>query len=512
MFNSIKNIWLSVSIKKKIGIFAAMVILVMGFSAAFNLAIINFSLGGFNTILNDNSRCHDFEEALELEIKSFETYIREQTEENRDQYVLSCVRTERCIRSLPMDYERIGKERYARTWNIRNSYEVYCKLRDEVADTKKREQGFVLDLYRVYGIQSYLQSYARRLVQVTLKDGNTGYQEKVPVFYNLPYLILLVSLALMVVVMCLTKVLSNALVAPIVMLAHNTRKIAKSDFSGNDLTVENRDEMGELVQAFNKMKHSTEGYINTLKENNEMAELLHKEELERMEMEKQLSAASLEILKSQINPHFLFNTLNMIACMANLEEASTTEKMINSMSNLFRYNLKTSEQIVPLEQELKVVEDYMYLQKMRFGNRIQYTSSVETDAKLAQVPAFTLQPVVENAIIHGLSKKEQGGRVHVRIWDRDGAVVISVADTGLGMSEERRKELESALKEAHTAKVGIGLGNIYKRIRTMYKNGDFRIYSRKGRGTVVQMVIPQQESDRTEGREETEDVPFVDSR
>lgn len=103
-----------------------------------------------------------------------------------------------------------------------------------------------------------------------------------------------------------------------------------------------------------------------------MTELLHKEELERVEMEKQLEAARLEFLKSQINPHFLFNTLNMISCTAKLEKAGTTEKMIASLSSLFRYNLKMSEQVVFLEQELKIVDDYIYIQKMRFGGRIRY--------------------------------------------------------------------------------------------------------------------------------------------
>ena len=142
-------------------------------------------------------------------------------------------------------------------------------------------------------------------------------------------------------------------------LAEATRKIAVNDFSGEDLTVENRDEVGEMVKAFNRMKHATEGYIHTLVKNHEISELLHKEAMEKMETEKRLEAARMELLKSQINPHFLFNTLNIIACMAKLEDAFTTERMITSMSNLFRYNLKTTEQIVPLEQELKVVQDYM---------------------------------------------------------------------------------------------------------------------------------------------------------
>lgn len=492
----LRNIWLTISIKKKIGIFAAMVILIMALSATFSICIMNFSLGGFNTILNDNSRCHDFQEALDLEIESFADYIRDATPDTRDQYVLSCVRTERCLRSLPFDYARIGTERYARTWSILNGYETYQAYRDELAETQVRESDFVERLYRVYKMQEYLQTYARRLVQVTLKEGNDSYQEKVPVFYNMPYLILAISAVFMGFVMFLTKILSNALVSPAVLLAQCARKIAKNDFTGEDPSVENRDEMGELVRAFNKMKRSTKGYIDTLKENHRMSELLHREEIERVEMEKQLSGARMELLKSQINPHFLFNTLNMIACMAKLEEAVTTERMISSMSSLFRYNLKTSEQIVTLARELKVVQDYMYIQQMRFGSRILYSCDLKVDAEQAMIPAFTLQPVVENAMVHGLSKKEQGGRVHVRIWEQGKRLVISVADTGLGMSEERLAEVTEAMKERRTSRIGIGLGNIYKRIHMMYKQGEFRIASIEGRGTVIQMFIPQEKHNR----------------
>lgn len=492
----LRNIWLTISIKKKIGIFAAMVILIMALSATFSICIMNFSLGGFNTILNDNSRCHDFQEALDLEIESFADYIRDATPDTRDQYVLSCVRTERCLRSLPFDYARIGTERYARTWSILNGYETYQAYRDELAETQVRESDFVERLYRVYKMQEYLQTYARRLVQVTLKEGNDSYQEKVPVFYNMPYLILAISAVFMGFVMFLTKILSNALVSPAVLLAQCARKIAKNDFTGEDPSVENRDEMGELVRAFNKMKRSTKGYIDTLKENHRMSELLHREEIERVEMEKQLSGARLELLKSQINPHFLFNTLNMIACMAKLEEAVTTERMISSMGSLFRYNLKTSEQIVTLARELKVVQDYMYIQQMRFGSRILYSCDLKVDAEQAMIPAFTLQPVVENAMVHGLSKKEQGGRVHVRIWEQGNRLVISVADTGLGMSEERLAEVTEAMKERRTSRIGIGLGNIYKCIHMMYKQGEFRIASIEGRGTVIQMFIPQEKHNR----------------
>ena len=491
MFQNIKEIWLTISLKRKIGSFAVMVILVMGLSVAFNIRIMDFSLGSFNVILDDNSRCHDFQEAMELEIKAFEVYVRDRTQENRDEYVLACVRSERCLRSLPFDYERIGEERYARTWNVKNGYEGYCTARDQLLEMDSGSEDFIPRLYEIYDMQSYIQTYARRLVQVTLKEGNATYQEKVPVFYQLPYLILLFSAVMMVVALCLTKLLSSTLIDPLVKLAHTSRKIARNDFSGQDLTVPNRDEMGELVTAFNRMKHSMGDYISTLKRNHEMTELLHKEELERVEMEKQLEAARLEFLKSQINPHFLFNTLNMISCTAKLEKAGTTEKMIASLSSLFRYNLKMSEQVVFLEQELKIVDDYIYIQKMRFGGRIRYERDLPEDIRDIQIPSFTLQPLVENAVVHGISKKETGGRIHLRVWRQDGDVRITVADTGAGMTEEQLTDIRNAVKERRTSKIGIGLGNIYKRVHILYEHGEVQIYSKKDRGTVILMKIPQ---------------------
>lgn len=497
MLKTVKNQWMKTSLKKKLGLFAVLLAVVMGVSIMINVAGMNFAIGNFNVILDENSRCHDFQEAMELEIAAFEAYVRDRSEEKREEYMVACVRTERCLSSLPFDYDKIGSERYARTWNIKNGYENYSRKRDEILEREDLDQELIPRLYKVYNMQSYLQTYARRLVQATLKEGNASYQEKLPAVYKMRYLILGFSAAVMMVTVIFTRVLSNTMVNPVVMLANSSQKIARYDFSEPDLAVENKDEMGDLVKAFNKMKHATEGYINTLKKNSEIAELLYKEEMEKVETEKQLEAARLELLKSQINPHFLFNTLNTISGMAKLEEAQTTEQMINSLGSLFRYNLKMSEQIVMLERELKVVEDYMFIQRMRFGGRIVYQYKLELDPAAVMIPAFTLQPLVENAIIHGIAKKEQGGKVYLRAWMEQKFAVISVADTGVGMSQERYKELCADLKESRnskgkrTSRTGIGLGNIYKRIYTIYKNGEVDIYSTEGQGTVIQMRIPQ---------------------
>lgn len=495
MYEYIRKHWLGISLKKKLGIYVCLVILVILVSVLFSFLLMDFALGNFNTILDDNSRCYNFQEAMEQEASAFQAYTRNRTRDYAERYEESCRKAEQSLRELPFDYQTIGAARYGRTWNIRNAYENYCISRDELLEKSSEDERYIQKLYQVYSMQEYLQIYARQLLQLTMAAGDGNYQRQVPFFYGMPYWILALSVVMIGTMCFLTRLLSHAVVDPMEMLADATRKIAVNDFSGQDLTVENQDEMGEMVQAFNKMKHATKGYIQTLMTNHEISELLHKEAMERMEAEKQLEEARLDLLKSQINPHFLFNTLNIIACMAKLEDAYTTEKMITSMSNLFRYNLKTTEQTVPLNQELKVVQDYTYIQKMRFGSRIRYDCCIKVDGSAVRIPAFTLQPLVENAIVHGIAKKEQGGRVFLKVWKKGEMLVISVADTGMGMEEELKRQVLEALKNRNTSMVGIGLGNIYQRIHTMYPGGWMKIYGKKERGTVIQIGIPGGEAE-----------------
>lgn len=484
--------WMAVTLKQKINTFAAMEIVIIGLSIIFNIYTLNFALGGFKTILDDNSKSHDLQKLMEQESSKFNIYAKDRTKENLKELNIACIRMERALVRIPYDYNEIGTNRYARTWSIKNSYEAYSRQREYLLTMDPLDANYVEELYRTYRMQEFLIIYTKDLLQITLSEGNQLYQTRVPALNRMPYLILLLAVVLIQLAIYLTKVMAAALIHPIERLALVSKNIAENKFEDQDVVIANKDEMGDLVKAFNKMKHATIGYITTLEEKSQMMELIHHEELQKIEMEKRLDAAKLELLKSQLNPHFLFNTLNMIACMAKLEDADTTEKMIICMSNLFRYNLKTPETMVFLIKELQVVNDYMYIQRMRFGSRVKYQIICKVDADNVVIPSFTLQPIVENAIIHGISKKEQGGNITLRIWEKDNRLIISIADTGIGMDKERLAELKNALKTHATAKVGIGVGNIYKRIHSIYPDGRFEIYSRENVGTIVQMMIPRQ--------------------
>ena len=215
-------------------------------------------------------------------------------------------------------------------------------------------------------------------------------------------------------------------------LAEAAERITEEEYDVPDVVVENKDEIGQLVQAFNLMKDSTLKSINALKEKNEIENKLHKAEVKRINMEKMVDEMKMRLLQNQIRPHFLFNTLNIISGMARLEEADTTREMTMSLSKLLRYNLKTDSDVVYLSSELSVIKDYIYIQEKRFGDRIKFQLKVdeEIDVSATMIPTFTLQPLVENAIIHGVGPKEDGGTVIVEISKQSEALHIMVADSG----------------------------------------------------------------------------------
>ena len=469
------GIWMSCSLERKvrwITIYTAAVVIL---SITAVMLVAGYGMKGFGDLLMGNSRSLAFWSAMDAESSSFQYYAGDRTPENREKYEMSCARTRSALKSLPFDYEEIGADRYGVTWSILNMYENYAAARDAFLEMEEGAPDYLDRLYTIYRVQGYLATHAGRLEQMTVESGNERYEMQRPLFIIVPAVSILWGAAALLMVRWLNRSVQRNIVRPMVELAEDSRRIGENDFTGPDTHAEGGDEIASLVRAFCTMKASTRGYIEAL--------------TEKHKMEKQLDEVRLQMLKNQINPHFLFNTLNMIASTAQIEDAATTEKMIHALSRLFRYNLKSTDSVMPLERELKVVQDYMYLQQMRFGQRIRYDTDCNQDTLEVLVPSFALQPLVENAIIHGISPKGQGGRIHVRSWMEGRRIWISVADTGRGMARERLEEIRRALARGEEKATGVGVGNIYRRVHGMYQDGEIFIYSSEGRGTVVQMAF-----------------------
>lgn len=501
------RLYLRISVGEKTKLLVFVTLFSILIISAISLYFLNLSTKDTGQILTQISHCERVQDKLEKEESALRTYLDEETDENAEALDTACTQTSAALADLPYDVTQIGEERYARTWNLKNAYESYAAEREALIERGQNTLQVVQEQYRLYDSLDYLDSYARNLTQLTVEAGSSRFDNVHPILQSLPYILLLISAALLIAESSIARELASTVVEPVTRLAREARRMAEGDYSGEDIVVENEDEIGDLVRSFNAMKKATKDNIETLEEKRRLEKQLRREEAQKAELTHRLETTRLDLLQSQINPHFLFNTLGSIASMAEIEGAETTGKMIVALSNIFRYNLRTTDSFTALSGELQNARDYLYLQKMRFGERVQYDFLVEPDVDpdRVEVPVFLLQPVIENAVKHGIEKKEEGGRIVLRIRERGQKLIIEVADTGVGIPKEKLTKIYTELASGKTGQeVHIGVGNVYQRIKSLYPDGDMRIESTENVGTTVTMVIPQQTTQKgvSDGNEE----------
>ena len=458
------------SLRAKATGWLAAILLVTLISIGIATAVGQWTVKAFDTLLEDNAACYAVQDAIKEETRAFEHYVREPSQESSQTFADACAAAEESLAALPFDYAKIGEDRYARTWSLRQGYAGYQKARDAFLQLAPSAEDYVERMYAVMDQQDYLAEYALRLTQATLEQENTTYSSQATRLQRLPWLYFGLLAAAVALMLLLIRVLNRAVVQPLLRLAQASRSIAGGDYTGADLPVHSGDEVGQLTGTFNRMKHAMAEHLSTLN-------ALHREEVRNLALEKDLEHTRLEVLKSQVNPHFLFNTLNMISCMARLEDASTTDQMIVHLGSLFRHNLRTKQQEVTLEEELDGLEDYIYLQQMRFDGRITVEKKIEADPAAVRLPSFTLQPIVENAFSHGLKSCEEGGRILLRGWMQGRTLILTVADNGRGMTPAELDALQEKIAQSERTGRSIGLGNISRRITMLYPEGRMQVFS-----------------------------------
>ncbi|WP_025028448.1 response regulator [Caldalkalibacillus mannanilyticus] len=190
-------------------------------------------------------------------------------------------------------------------------------------------------------------------------------------------------------------------------------------------------------------------------------------------------------LQAQIKPHFLFNTLNSIFALSE-DDPEQMRELLDQFTHYLQesYLFENHELLVPIQRELQLVRSYLYIEKVRFGHRLHYEIDMAEETN-SEIPPFTLQPIVENAIHHGVLKKKEGGSIKIRIMENGDQLIICVSDDGVGMSNEKVKRIMSSIPLD-----GIGLKNVDLRMKRLYGRG-ISITTDLGLGTTVEMRIPK---------------------
>lgn len=247
---------------------------------------------------------------------------------------------------------------------------------------------------------------------------------------------------------------------------------------------------------------------------NQMMEAVKRASQDEYEAQNLRSQAEIYALQSQINPHFLYNTLDTIRSHALLCDARDIAAMTESLSTLFRYSISRPGEMATLKEELDNVKNYLLIQQYRFPDKVEYlVEGTEDEAILNyQMPILTIQPIVENAIHHGLEMKIGKGHIKLRAIRTEDRITLLVSDNGLGMSEERLEQLRRNLEgtregqemfsgEERRKGAGIALANVDRRLKFYYgRQYGLRIRSTLGVGTMVEINLPFEAGKQNEKR------------
>jgi len=294
---------------------------------------------------------------------------------------------------------------------------------------------------------------------------------------GIQYLTVIIIVLTIIIGVTVSVIIAQSLILPLENTVNALEKFSRGDFAVR--LKENRcDEIGKLNRIFNK----------AIKEINELMQKVTQSEILNKEME-------FKTLQSQMNPHFLYNTLDTINWLAFKEKQTEICNLVAAISSLIRASISNKKSIITIEHELDYVKNYIYIQHIRYKDRFDTIYDIDESLLKQAVPKLIIQPIVENAIIHGIENSKNKNLLYISIKRENECIVIIVKDTGIGMTDEKVSELlkeplnaEGDEQKAHT---NLGLYAVHKRIQLMY--GDLyglTVHSQAGEGTTVTLHIP----------------------
>lgn len=383
--------------------------------------------------------------------------------------------------------------------NIRNMSQEYLSLTNQTIEAKRggNVEKVKARYERAMVFYGYIRTYIYSLNNEQFRTNVSSYQA---LSHSLQYLewiniitLLLVGASNMILIVLLTKTITS----PLQRLAGTADQVANGNLEVELLPVVSEDEVGVVTKAFNKMIVSIREYIDKVRKSMEMERTMKEKELM---METHLKDAQIKYLQAQINPHFLFNTLNAGAQLAMMEGAERTYRYVQKVADFFRYNVKKNNDTVTLREEIALVDTYIYILNVRFSGEIHFHKEVDERLLDIQVPSMILQPIVENSVNYGIRNIGWEGKIVLSVYRMDDMICISVKDNGIGIEQETiDKIMSSQLRAADLSKDsnGIGLDNVIGRLRLFLDEEDVISILSEGanKGTEVLIYIPDKEGE-----------------
>jgi sensor histidine kinase YesM len=487
-----KNEFVGISLQVKLMLaFAATIVLVFGMNAYMYVNINNF-INRLDSIYVSNINLNELEEELTNLQTSMTKFLNTKTTDAMEEYYKHEQSYRNAIKSLKV--EKSSDKLKLMERNIKMMSEHYLLLTNQTIEAKR---GRNVEKYKVRyenatASYSYISTYIYSLNNGLFKSNSVNYLALSNSIRSLErlstFLIMSIASANIIVILILTQTITR----PLKILAKTANQVAAGNFDVEVVEVSSHDEVGVVTKAFDQMVISIRDYITRLKESVENERNLKEQELR---MESHLKDAQLKYLQAQINPHFLFNTLNAGAQLAMFEGADSTCEYVQNVAEFFRYSIKKNHEVVALHEEIELVDHYIYILNVRFSGAIHYEKYIDDRLTETKVPSMILQPIVENSFQYGLRDIEWDGKIVLSVYLNEDVICVSIFDNGIGMEEELVNQINTRKareKKGDKDSNGIGLSNVMERLSLYFNHEGVVTVSSGGKncGTEVTFHLP----------------------
>ena len=478
--------------RKLVAVFLATSFIAMGVNIFIYLNL-NQALDKINSVFASNISLNELSDSLNKTHQGLTGFLETKGTDDFELFYASALDIKNMSRKLNSNVTDNNIKLSER--DIRNMLDTYLSLADEAVQAKR---GRNIDEYTAKydectRIKDYLNTYIYSVNNDQFRTNSETYTALVNSLRYTEVMSVLIFAVASVMNVLLIIILTSTITRPLTRLSNKADEISQgSPENVAPLAVYSEDEVGKVTRAFNEMLASIKDYIAKIR-----TQLITESEMKEKNllMETHLKDAQLKYLQSQINPHFLFNTLNAGAQLAMMEGADRTVEYIRNMADFFRYNVKKSSETVKLSEEIELVDSYMYILNVRFAGEMLFEKDIDESLLNVMVPSMIIQPLVENSIKYGIKDLEPGeGKVTLSVYRENNMCCIRVSDNGIGTDEEIIEKIMNHEKKPSETR-GVGITNVMSRLDLYYNNREvFEMKSRKNEGTHVTIKIPLEDT------------------